>query len=272
MQQRQRYLPMLAIAAVGSMQESTAPEFTMATLTKHMSPQPYARLAGLLYLVIIVAGALGELFIRGKLVVAGDAAATAGRIAASESLWRLGIVGDLTMHVCDVFVMWALYVLLRPVSRQLALLNLLLNLIQTAVLVANKLSLLVPLLLLGHAPYLAAIDIAQRQAWSLAAIQLHEYGFGVGLIFFGCVCLLEGYLIRRSGYLPKVLGALMQVAGACYLINSLALLLAPAIESALFPAILMPCLVAELSLALWLLLKGVDVSAWRRCVSTLAAG
>lgn len=226
------------------------------------SPQTYARVAGILYLVIIVAGALGELFVRGTLVVSGDAAATAHRIIASESLWRFGIVGDLVMHVCDVFVMWALYMLLRPVNRNLALLNLLLNLIQTSVLVANKSLLLVPLFLLGDAPYLKSLDPAQLQAWSYVAIRLHENGFAIGLIFFGCVCLVEGYLIRTSRYLPSLIGMLMQVAGICYLINSLALLLAPSIAARLFPAILMPCLVAELSLALWLTLKGVKMDAW----------
>lgn len=235
----------------------------MPTAATETSPQTYARFGGLLYLVIIVAGALGELFVRGRLVVSGDAAATAHNILASESLWRLGIAGDLLMHVCDVFVMWALYVLLRPVNRNLALLNLLLNLIQTAVLVANKMSLLVPLFLLGDAPYLKSFDPAQLQAWSYLAIRLHEHGFSVGLIFFGCVCLVEGYLIRRSRYLPWLIGVLMQIAGVCYLINSAALLLAPNFEARLFPAILMPCLVAELSLALWLLLKGVNRDEWR---------
>jgi len=236
----------------------------MATHAMATSPQRYARLGGLLYLFIIVAGAMGELLIRARLVVPGDAAATAGRILASESLWRVGIVGDLLMHVCDVFVMWALYVLLRPVNRNLALLNLLFNLIQTAMLVANKLTLMVPLLLLGDAAWLKAFEPAQLQAWSYAAIELHEAGFGIGLIFFGCVCLLEGYLIRKSRYLPTLLGALMQLAGACYLVNSFALLLAPDVEARLFPAILMPCLVAELSLALWLLVKGVKVEAWKQ--------
>ena len=236
----------------------------MATHAMATSPQRYARLGGLLYLFIIVAGAMGELLIRARLVVPGDAAATAGRILASESLWRVGIVGDLLMHVCDVFVMWALYVLLRPVNRNLALLNLLFNLIQTAMLVANKLTLMVPLLLLGDAAWLKAFEPAQLQAWSYAAIELHEAGFGIGLIFFGCVCLLEGYLIRKSRYLPTLLGALMQLAGACYLVNSFALLLAPDVEARLFPAILMPCLVAELSLALWLLVKGGKVEAWKQ--------
>jgi hypothetical protein len=239
----------------------------MATPATETSPQIHARIAGLLYLVLIIAGALGELFIRGKMVVSGDAAATAGNIMASPSLWRVGITGDLVMHVCDVFVMWALYLLLRPVSRNLALLNLLLNLIQTAVLVANKVTLLVPLFLLGDARYLKAFDPAQLQAWSYIAIKLHDYGFGIGLIFFGCVCLVEGYLIRHSRYLPRLIGVLMQIAGVCYLINSFALLLAPDLAARLFPAILMPCLVAELSLALWLLIKGVNMTEWRKRAS-----
>jgi hypothetical protein len=244
---------------------------TMATPATETSPQTYARLGGLLYLVIIVAGALGELFIRGRLVVSGDAAATAGRIMASESLWRAGIAVDLLMHLCDVFVMWAIYVLLRPVNRNLALLTLLLNLIQTAVLVANKLTLLLPLLLLGQADYLRAFDPAQLQAWSYLAVRLHEYGFGVGLIFFGCVCLVEGYLIRRSRYLPWLIGLLMQVAGICYLVNSITLLLAPGLEARLFPAILLPCLVAELALALWLSVKGVDVREWKLQAGSLSS-
>lgn len=236
----------------------------MATPANGTSPQVYARFAGLLYIVLIIAGALGEIFIRGRLVVPGDAAATAGNILGSPSLWRLGIAGDLVMHVCDVFVMWALYLLLRPVSRNLALLNLLLNLIQTAVLVANKIILLVPLFLLGDADYLKAFDLAQLQAWAYVAIKLHDYGFGIGLIFFGCVCLLEGHLIRSSRYLPKLIGVLMQIAGACYLINSFALLLAPHLEDRLFPAIMVPCLIAELSLALWLLIRGVNETEWRK--------
>jgi hypothetical protein len=235
--------------------------------TTTISPQRYARFGGLLYLVIIIAGVLGELMIRGTLVVGGDAAATAARIAASPQLWRIGIAGDLLMHVCDVFVMWSIYILLRPVSRNLALLVLLLNLIQTAVLVANKLILLVPLFLLTEPLYAKAFDPAQLQAWSHLAIDLHGYGFGVGLIFFGFVLLFEGYLVRKSGFLPRTIGVLLQLAGACYLINSVALLLAPDLASQLFPAILLPCFVAELSFALWLLVKGVNVPVWMRRAS-----
>jgi hypothetical protein len=135
------------------------------------SPQPFARFGGLLYLLIIVAGLIGEMAVRGTLVVSGDPAAPAARILAAPQLWRIGIAADLMMHVCDIFVMWAIYVLLRPVSRRLALLVLLFNLIQTAVLVANKLLLLVPMLLLDDAPYLHGMATAQLQILSYMAIR-----------------------------------------------------------------------------------------------------
>ena len=112
----------------------------MATRTTQTSPQVYARIGGVLYLMILVAGALGEIFIRGKLIVSGNATSTASNIIASQSLWRIGIAGDLLMHICDIPVMLVLYLLLRPVNKNLARLAVLFNLIQTAVLVANKLT------------------------------------------------------------------------------------------------------------------------------------
>jgi Domain of unknown function (DUF4386) len=239
--------------------------------TPEKPPQAYARAGGLLYLVLIVVGALG-VYLRGSLVVAGDAVATAHNIAASPSLWRLGIACDLAMHVCDVFVMWCLYTILRPVNRNVALLVLLFTLIQTAVSVASKANLLVPLFLLGGAAYLQTTDPAQLQALSYVAIRVHGYGFGFALIFFGFTCLVEGYLIRKSRYLPAILGLLMQIAGACYLTNSFALLLAPAVQGRMFPAILIPCLIAEISLALWLAIKGLDPEAWNRRIEAIASG
>jgi hypothetical protein len=234
----------------------------MASGSAETSPQVYARVGGLLYLIIIAAGIYGELVVRGPSVVSGDAAATARNIMASPSLWRAGMAGDLVMHLCDVGVMLVFYVLLRPVSKNLALLALLFNLVQTAVLVANKLNLLVPLFLLGDAEYLKAFTPQQLQALSYVSLRTHDYGFGVGLMFFGMECLVVGYLIFRSGYLPRMLGVLMQIAGACYLTNSFALIVSPALGSKLFPLILLPPFVAELSTASWLLLKGVDVTRW----------
>jgi hypothetical protein len=100
----------------------------MTIPTTQTSPQVYARIGGALYLIIIALGVLGGI-VTSSLIASGDAAATANNIIASEWLWRLGILSDLIMHVCDVGVMLAFYVLLRPVSKNLALLALLLNLV-----------------------------------------------------------------------------------------------------------------------------------------------
>lgn len=229
-------------------------------------PQTYARTAGVLYLAIIALGLFGELYVRATLVVPGNAAATAQAIANAPLLWRAGIVGDLLMHLCDVLVIVVFYLLLRPVSKSLALLATLINLVQTAVLAANKLNLVVPLLLLQDGVYAKAFAPEQLHALSQLAIHAHAYGFGIGLIFFGAACLIRGYLIFKCGFWPKTLGVLIAIAGLSYLINSFALLLAPAVAAALFPAVLIPALIGELVLCLWLIFKGVNVQAWQQRV------
>ena len=226
------------------------------------SPQRGARLAGVLYLAIILLGLFGELVVRGTLVVPGDAAATAAKIAASPLLWRAGIAGDLLMHVCDVPVILIFYWLLRPVSKNLALLATLFNLVQTAVLVLNKLTLLVPMLLLDDVETLKAFSAQQLDALSYLAIEAHGYGFAIGLVFFGFACLVRGHLIVRSGFFPRTLGWLLQIAGLSYLTNSFALLLAPSFAAAIFPGVLVPAFIGELSICLWLIVKGVDEREW----------
>jgi len=228
------------------------------------SPQLYARIAGILYLVIILMGIGAEALVRNKLFVSGDANATANNIMHADFLWKMGITADLIMHICDLPVMIILYYLLKPVSKKLALLNLSFNLIQTAVLVLNKLNLLAALFFLGDTEYLKSFTPDQLHTLSYLSIKLHDFGFGIGLIFFGFVCLLEGYLIFRSVYFPKTIGVLMTVAGICYLTNSFVLILAPQFSSI---ALLMPCLLAELSFSLWLIFKGVNRSIWKQKVA-----
>ena len=226
-----------------------------------------ARIGGALYLIIITAGIYGEMFVRAKLVVSADAAAMANNIIASPLLWRSGIAADLLMHICDLPLMLIFYLLLKPVNKNLALLALLFNLVQTAVLVANKLNLVVALFPLGDAGYLKAFDPQQLYTLTYLSIRAHGYGFGIGLIFFGFTCLIAGYLIFKSGYLPKAIGILMQLAGTCYLVNSFALILSPSLADKLFPVILIPPFIAELSFCLWLLFKGVKLSAWEKRIA-----
>ena len=227
-----------------------------------ISPLVYARVAGWLYLINIAYGMFGELYVRGRLVVAGDAVTTAHRILASESLFRSGIAGDLVMHLTDVPMAIIFYVLLKPVSRDLSALAALLGMLQTAVLCANKLNLIAVLFLLGGSNYLQAFTSAQLQALATLSLNLHEAGFGVGLIFFGASCLVTGYLLFESEYFPRTLGVLQAIAGACYLTNSFALVLRPALADKMFPFILLPAFVGELSTCLWLIVKGINSAKW----------
>lgn len=231
-----------------------------------------ARIGGIFYLIIIATGLFGEAFVRGTLIVWTDATATANNIMTSELLWRIGIAGDLIQHLCDVPLMLIFYILLKPVNKYFALLALLFNLIQSAVLVATKLYLFTPLFLLGNADYLKSIDPQQLHALSFLSIRADAYGFGVGLIFFGFVCIIMGYLIFRSGYFPKILGVLMQIVGVCYLVNSFSLILAPNFLNTISPAILIPCFIGELSLCLSLIIKGVNAPAWQEKARKIHGG
>jgi hypothetical protein len=210
-----------------------------------------ARTAGILYLAIIGLGLFGEAFVRGSLVVGGDAAATADNILGAQQLWRIGMTTDIVMHVLDVPLIVFFYLLLKPISHPLALFATVLNVVQTCVLAINKLNLVAALSLLNSSA-LAARQF-DSQALAYLAVDLHSDGFGIGLIFFGLACLVRGYLVLKSTYVPHVLGAMLGLAGMSYLVNSFALLLSPSVASILFPAVLLPALVAELAFSLWLI-------------------
>ncbi|HEU0078460.1 MAG TPA: DUF4386 domain-containing protein [Longimicrobiaceae bacterium] len=227
------------------------------------SPRVLARTGGVLYLVIIGGGLFGEAFIRNRVIVPGNAAATAANLGSMETLWRFGIAAELFMLICTTALALILFVLLRPVSRDLALLVVFFNLVSIAVEAVNEQQLAAALFPLGGAGYLRAFGPAQLEAMASLSLVSYAHGFGVGLIFFGCECIVLGYLIFRSGYLPRAVGVLMQVAGVCYLANSFALILDPGFAGRIFPAILLPALVGELSLCLWLLVRGVDAEKWR---------
>lgn len=226
------------------------------------SPKTYARVGGVLYLIIIVAG-VSAAFVRDRLTVPSNAAATATNIATHESLFRLGIVADLSTFLLAIPLTLILYVLLKPVNKDLALLTVLLNLVQDAIGGVNALSTYRPLQLLEGADYLKVFSQEQLGAMALMSLDAHAVGFAIALLFFGAYCVVLGYLTFESTFFPRLLGVMVAVAGLCYLVNSLAVILSPAGSSILFPAILVPAFVAELSLALWLTVKGINVSRWQ---------
>jgi hypothetical protein len=194
--------------------------------------------------------------------VPGNATATAANLRSMEWLWRLGVAGEVVLLACATALALILYVLLRPVSRDLALMTVFFNLVCIAIEGVAAVSLAAALFPMTSAAYVNAFTPEQLNVMAMLSVRTHTAGFGIALVFFGVECVILGYLIARSGYMPRSIGVLMQIAGVCYVINSFALLLSPPLSNRLFPAILIPSLIAELSLALWLLVKGVRAEQW----------
>lgn len=233
----------------------------MAHRTVETSPQVYARVGGWLYLFIIVAGIFSELFVRDKLVVSGDPASTAANIAASALPFRISVALEQLWLADAVALTLILYVLLKPVNKNLALLATFFNLVSIAVEALASMSLLTAMFPLGDAAYLKAFDLNQLHTLAYLSLRVYDYGFGSSLVFFGCCLFFYGYLIFNSGFLPKTIGVLLIIASFSYLINSFTLFVAPTLANAIFPVLVL-AFIGELSLCLWLIVKGVDVGKW----------
>lgn len=236
----------------------------MKDWTKDSSPRLKARFAGVCYLITIGAGIFALFFVGNALIVRDDPAATASNILASESLFRLGFAADLIAGAAYVAVTAILYVLLRPVSRTLSLIAAFFSLVGIAIGAVNLVNYAAPLVFLGGTQYLATFTPDQLQALALTFLKLQGRGLNIGLIFFGFYCSLIGLLIFKSTFFPRILGVLMALAGASYLINGFAIILAPAFAAHLIPYIFAPILVGEVSLCLWLIVIGVNVSKWEK--------
>ncbi len=232
------------------------------TMTNRIAELPLratARIAGVLYLIIIVAGIFAQFFVRQSLYVPGDAAATAANVAASEGLFRAGMTADLIMVLSDVALALAFFVLLRPVNVGLSLLAAFFRLVQASVLGMNLLNLFVGLQLVTGGGDVAAVS-AQADALAMLFFDAHSIGYVIGLAFFGMSILVLGYLVYKAEYFPAILGLLLMVASVGYMTDTFANFLLPnyADYATLFGLIVFaPALIAELSMALWLLVKGV---------------
>lgn len=231
------------------------------------SAEKSARIAGILYLIVIVAGMFAELFVRGQLIVPGDAAATAHNILAHEFLYRLGFAASMVYLACNVVLALLFYRLFKVVNRNLSLLVAFFILLGTALESVNLFNHFLPLILLKGAAYMSAFSPDQLQTLAYMSLRLFATGFAMCLVFFGFYCILTGYLVYRATFLPRILGILMTIAGVCYLTHSFVGFLAPQFASHLVPYILVPCFIAETSLCLWLIAKGVNVQRWEEKVT-----
>ena len=221
------------------------------------SPQRYARAGGLLILVSFAAGLFGEVYVPSML-----AAATGGAMAASsinhDGVMRLGFACYLVEAVCDITLTWIFYVLLRPVDRNLILLAALFRVASTATFGAAELFYLAAMQFSGNVAYLKAFSPVQLHALTRFSFDVYGYGSSAP-VFYGVAAVVIGYLIRRSGFLPRAIGILWILGGLGQIANTFILILAPTYA---FFWELLPLLLAALTLAAWLLVRGVDVDKW----------
>ena len=236
----------------------------MTTRAAETSPRVRARIAGVLYLISGQAFSFTEFSVRGKLVVNSDAAATAHNILANETRYRLGFAAELLpLYLVVTFI---LYDLLKPVNKSLSQLAFVFSIVGCTISAFNCLLHLAPLVVLRGLNSSTAFTADQLPALALMFLKLSGEGLNICMVFFGFYCFLIGYLIFRSTFLPRIIGALLIIAGLCYLTNSFATFIAPAFAAHLYPYILIPG-IAELLLAFWLLLIGVNAQRWTQQAS-----
>jgi len=235
-----------------------------------MSPRDKARIAGLLYLIIIVGGVFAQIFVRDRLVVSGNPAATAGNIASHELLYRLGFSAEVFYLLCSIPLKILLYQLFKVVNRNVALVMVLFAAVGTAIQGVILLAHYAPLIILGEGAWLSAYSTAQLQAAAYASLIVFDYGYMIALSFFGCFCLLIGHQVLRSTFFPRFVGALLVIEGAAYLANSFGHFIAPAFGDRIFPFLFVSGL-AELSFCLCLLIFGVNVQRWNEQAARISA-
>src|SRR5712692_4507116 len=232
-----------------------------------MNVQRYARIAGVLFLLSMVAGGFGEAYVPSKLIVSGDAAATVANLRNFDLLYRLGFASFLIESLCDITLVLILYALLKPVSKELSLLAAFFGLIGTALFAFAELFYFAPPLILGRA-YLNTFTPDQLNSLALLSLKFYGYAGMIFTAYYGIAWIVRSYLIFRSGYLPKFLGVLMAIGGVGFVVRNFLLILAPAYASDVLLMLMFP---GGLIMTVWLLWKGVDVPKWNAKVNAAHA-
>jgi hypothetical protein len=222
---------------------------------KMNSMKKTARIAGGLYFSYIAATIFANAS-RTKLIEFGNAAATAHNILASNGLFRIGFVSDVLAGILFFLTAWTLYLLLKSVNENIALLFLLLNLGGVAIQCANMLNLFSAALLLSGADYLKVFQPDQLQSLAMLFLTLYKNGFMIAQFFYGAWLFPLGYLVFKSGYLPKILGVILMIECFAWLLYPFQFFLFPDYEAISYLSFAVG-FIGEFSLAFWLLIKGV---------------
>jgi len=231
------------------------------------SPRLKARISGVFYLLTIVTGVFAQMFVSGRLVVDGDAAATANNILTHRILFQMGFAVYLIEMACNIAITALFYDLLKPAGRSVSLLAAFLGFAGCVIKTFSRLFFITPLFVLGGAPYLSVFSADQLQALALLFLKVNDRGAAIALVFFGFYALLTGYLIIRSTFLPRILGVLGIFGGLGWLS-----FLYPPLGYRLFPYIAAFGLLGAASLVLWLLVFGVNERRWKEQASAAGQG
>ena len=227
--------------------EPTAPE----------TVQRYARVAGVAMLLSIVFGFIGEMYLPGKILVRGDAAATAANLMNHPTLLRVTFATYLVEGICDVLLCVVFYILLKPVDRHLALISAFFGIVSMVTFAVAQGAFFSASLVVRETHGMGAFSADQRNALALLATRFSGTIAALFLIMYGIATAIRGYLIARSGYIPRVLGILFTIGGIGFIVRTSTYILFPAISS---PIMLLPMALGGIPLMLWLLFKGVNTS------------
>ena len=221
------------------------------------STKKTARVAGLLYLLMAVTSAFGLMYVPSKIIVDGNAAATANNIMSFELLFRMGIVSNLIGQIGFIFQILILYRLLKEVNKTHAMLMVILVLVSVPIAFLNNLNQLGALIVLSGSGYLKALPPNNLNALMMLFLDLYNNGIFIVEILWALWLFPFGYLVFKSGFIPKIFGVLLIISCFSYLIGSITYLLIPHYYDIISKFTIAPAALGEFSIILWLLIKGV---------------
>lgn len=218
-----------------------------------------ARVAGFLYLLVAITAPIGLVYVPGRLIVSGDAVATAAHLRASELLLRIGIASELFHQAIFIFLVLALYSLFKSVNEPKARLMVILGaLVSVPIVFLNVVNELAALILVGSSQFLSAFNQDQLDSLAYLFLRLHGQGITVAGIFWGLWLFPFGMLVIRSGFIPRALGFFLLIAGLGNLSGSFTSLLLPSYAHLVDPFVMISQW-GELPIMVWLLIWGANI-------------
>lgn len=221
------------------------------------SDKKSARIAGLLFLILIITGVFAEFFVRAKIYLPNDAAATVKNIINNERLFRLSIISDMIMIIAFLLFPLFLYSIFKKIHKNLTAIMVICVLISVSIYGINMLNQIAVLLLTSNDTYLSAFEADQLSSLVMFFLKMHANGYFISQIFYGLYLLPLGYMIYKSGILPKIIGIILMLGGIGDLIDFIRYYLFPDYQSIILNNITIPADLGEFSFCLWLLIMGV---------------